>query len=110
MPAKTTKAKAAKKPAAKTPAKTSSAKQEAVEIVKVKGEELLRTVKGLIKEGNVRQISILDKAGKPIVIIPLTLGVVGAILAPSFAAIGAVAALVTKCTVKVERTNHKAKA
>ena len=73
------------------------------ETFQVKGEDLLQKVKALIKEGNVRQISIIDKKGRPIVVIPLTLGVVGALLAPPLAAIGAIAALVTECTIKVER-------
>lgn len=70
---------------------------------KVRGEDLLKKIKEIIKEGNVRQISILDKEGKTLIVVPLTLGVVGMILAPPLAAIGAIAALVTECTVKVER-------
>jgi len=69
----------------------------------VKGEELIAKVKELINEGNVRQISIIDKNGKTIIILPLTLGVVGAVLVPVLAAVGAIAALVTECTIKVER-------
>jgi hypothetical protein len=69
----------------------------------VKGEDLIARVKELINEGNVRQISIIDKNGKTIVILPLTLGVVGAVLVPVLAAVGAIAALVTECTIKVER-------
>ena len=69
----------------------------------VKGEELLGKIKELIKEGNVRRITIKDKNDKTIIVVPLTLGVVGAVLAPPLAAIGAVAALVTECTVSVER-------
>jgi len=80
--------------------RTSTKKQESFEI---RGEDLLKKVKELIKEGNVRRITILDKKGKEIVTIPLTIGVVGALLAPVLAAIGAIAALVTECTIKVER-------
>ena len=69
----------------------------------VKGEELIAKVKELINEGNVRQISIIDKNGKTIIILPLTLGVVGAVLVPVLAAVDAIAALVTECTIKVER-------
>lgn len=79
----------------------SSAKKE--ESFRINGEELLKKVKELIKEGNVRRITILDKKGKEIIVIPLTVGVVGALLAPVLAAVGAVAALVTECTIKVER-------
>lgn len=69
----------------------------------VRGEDLLKKVKEIIKEGNVRQISILDKEGRTIIVLPLTWGVVGAVLAPPLAAVGAIAALVTECTIKVER-------
>ena len=50
-----------------------------------------------------RRITILDKKGKEIIVVPLTVGVVGALLAPPLAAIGAIAALVTECTIRVER-------
>lgn len=69
----------------------------------VKGEELLAKVKAIINEGNVRKITIKDKKGKTIVILPLTIGVVGAVLVPVLAAVGAIAALVTECTISVER-------
>ena len=69
----------------------------------VKGEDLIKKVKGLINEGNIREISIADKNGRTIIVLPLTLGVVGAVLAPPLAAVGAIAALVTECTIKVER-------
>jgi hypothetical protein len=69
----------------------------------VKGEQLLKKIKELIEEGNVRKITIHDKAGKEIMSFPLTFGVVGAVLAPILAAVGAVAALVTECTISVER-------
>lgn len=70
---------------------------------KISGEELLGKVKHLIQEGNVRSITIINKDGKTIMELPLTIGVVGAVLAPVLAAVGAVAALVTECTIKVER-------
>ncbi|MBI4127869.1 MAG: DUF4342 domain-containing protein [Parcubacteria group bacterium] len=69
----------------------------------IKGEELLAKVKALIKEGNVRRISIKTKQGKVIAEFPLTIGVVGVVLAPIFAAVGALAALITECTITVER-------
>jgi hypothetical protein len=69
----------------------------------VAGEDLLRKVKEIIAEGNVRRISIKDKDGKSLVELPLTVGVVGAALAPVLAAVGAIAALVTECTITVER-------
>ena len=78
-------------------------KQKTAETIKVTGTGLLKKVKELIKEGNVRRISILDKKGKTIIVLPLTLGVVGAALALPLAAVGVIAALVTECTIKVER-------
>ena len=73
------------------------------EEIKVKGEQLVSKTKEILKEGNVRKISIKDKDGNVILSIPLTIGVVGAVLAPFLAAVGAVAALVTECTISVEK-------
>jgi hypothetical protein len=73
----------------------------------VKGEQLLKKIKELIEEGNVRKITIHDKAGKEMMSFPLTFGVVGAVFAPVLAAVGAVAALVTECTISVEREGEK---
>jgi phage-related minor tail protein len=70
---------------------------------KVQGKELLEKVKDLLKEGNIRKITIKDKNNNVILSIPLTFGIIGAVLAPVLAAIGAVAALVTECTISVER-------
>ncbi len=70
---------------------------------KINGEELLGKIKQLINEGNIRRITIKNKDGKSIVELPLTIGVVGAVIAPALAAVGAIAALVTECTVVVER-------
>jgi hypothetical protein len=78
-------------------------KENQRETFEVRGEELITKVKELIKQGNVRQISILNKEGKVLIALPLTVGVVGVLLAPTLAAIGAVAALVSECTIKVER-------
>lgn len=69
----------------------------------VNGEELLAKVKSLINEGNIRRIIIKDADGKTLVEFPVTIGVVGALFAPVLAAVGAIAALVTKCTIVVER-------
>jgi hypothetical protein len=70
---------------------------------KVKGEELLSKTKELIREGNVRRIKILNEEGKPLIDIPLTLGVVGALFAPQLVAVGAIAALMTHGTIVVEK-------
>ncbi len=74
-----------------------------VEEFRVKGDELLGRIKELIREGNVRRVTIKNADGKTMLEIPLTIGVVGALIAPVAAAIGAVAALVTECTVTVTR-------
>lgn len=71
---------------------------------RVNGEDLLGKVKNLIKEGNIRKVIIKDKDGKVVFEIPLTFGVVGALIAPQLAAIGALAALLTEATVVVEKT------
>jgi hypothetical protein len=76
---------------------------ESKESFTVQGEHLLQKVKDLIEEGNVSKISIHDKAGKEIMSFPLTIGVVGTVLAPVLAAVGALAALIGHCTITVER-------
>jgi hypothetical protein len=73
------------------------------ESFKINGENLLKKIKEIIAEGNIRKISIHDKEGKEIMNFPLTVGVVGALVAPALAAIGAVAALVGECTITVEK-------
>ena len=70
---------------------------------RVDGEELLRKIKNLINEGNIRRVIIKDKEGKVIFEIPLTFGVVGALIAPQLAAIGAIAARLGEATVVVEK-------
>jgi hypothetical protein len=70
---------------------------------KIKGEELLKKVKELIHEGNIRRIIIKNDKDKTIVEIPLTVGAIGAIVAPALAAIGTIAALIGKCTIIVEK-------
>jgi hypothetical protein len=69
----------------------------------VSGEEVVKKVKELIKAGNARKIIIKNEKGESVIEIPLTFGAVGAILLPTLAAIGAVAALLTKCTIVVVR-------
>jgi len=70
---------------------------------RVNGEELIARIKNLINEGNIRRVIIKDKEGKVVFEIPLTFGVVGALIAPQLAAIGAIAALLTEATVVVEK-------
>ena len=69
----------------------------------INGEKLLEKVKELIREGNIRKITITDKSGKELMTFPLTFGVVGTLIAPVLAAIGALAALIGECTITVER-------
>jgi len=69
----------------------------------VHGENLLNKLKELIKEGNIRKITIFDKGGKEVMSFPLTGGVMGAVFAPVLAAVGALAALIGECTITVER-------
>ena len=69
----------------------------------VNGEELLSKIKKLVHEGNIRKIIIKDKDGKVLIEFPLTIGVVGVVLLPTLAAVGAVAALVTEATIVVEK-------
>lgn len=78
--------------------------QKKEESFKVTGENLLQKVKELIEEGNVRKITIKDKNNKELLSFPLTLGVVGAVIAPVLAAVGALAALIGECTISVERS------
>jgi hypothetical protein len=67
------------------------------------GESLLKKVKELFAEGNIRKITITDKSGKEIMSFPMTVGVVGALVAPVLAAVGALAALIGECSITVER-------
>jgi hypothetical protein len=68
---------------------------------RVNGEEVLAKVKELIKEGSARRIIIKNELDEPIMEIPLAIGAVGALIAPALAAVGALAALVAKCTIVV---------
>ena len=71
---------------------------------RVEGEKLIAKIKELLHEGNIRRISIKDKEGKTVMEIPMTLGVVGVLLAPQLAAIGAIAALLSEATLVVEKS------
>lgn len=74
----------------------------------ISGDELLAKAKELIRQGNVRRLIIKNEEGRTLVEIPLTFGVIGAALLPIFAAIGAIAALATRCTIVVERQEDEA--
>jgi diacylglycerol kinase family enzyme len=74
-----------------------------MESFKMEGENLLKKVKELISEGNVRRITITDKEGKELMTFPVTIGVVAVVVAPVLAAVGALAAFIGECTITVER-------
>ena len=70
---------------------------------KLSGDEVVHKVKELLHEGNIRRIIIKNEEGRTMLEVPLTIGVVGAALLPVLAAIGALAAIATRCTLVVER-------
>jgi hypothetical protein len=70
---------------------------------KVSGEDISEKIKEIIKEGNARRIIIKNEDGESVAEFPLTVGAVGALIAPILAAVGAIAALLTKCTIVVEK-------
>ncbi len=76
---------------------------------KVKGEEIVEKVKQLIHEGNVRRLIIKDEDGKIYLEIPVTFGVIGALIAPMLAAVGAVAAMVANLKIEVIRNEEPEK-
>jgi hypothetical protein len=75
------------------------------ESFKVSGDEILNKIKEIIKEGNARKIIIKNDKEETIMEFPLTIGAIGVILAPIFAAVGTLAALATDCTIVVEKRN-----
>jgi len=76
------------------------------EEIHVSGEELISKIKELVHEGNIRRVIIKNEKGRTLMDIPLTLGVVGVLLVPQLAAVGAIAALMTKGTILVERVDE----
>ena len=78
-------------------------KRVRMEEFSVSGDELLGRVKDLIHGGNIRRITIKNAEGETLIEVPLTLGVVGAVLLPVWAALGAIAALVARLRIVVER-------
>ncbi|HLP30940.1 MAG TPA: DUF4342 domain-containing protein, partial [Geothrix sp.] len=73
---------------------------------KVDGGKVLDTIKDLIHQGNIRRIILKNESGKTLIEIPLTLGLVGAALLPVFAAVGALAAVVTRMVIVVEKADQ----
>jgi hypothetical protein len=70
---------------------------------KISGDEMLAKVRELVHEGNVRRLIIKSESGITLLEVPLTIGVIGAALLPVLAAVGALAAVATDCTIVVER-------
>lgn len=89
-------------PPADTPPQAGQAPH--VDEFSVTGDQVLEFLKKILHEGNIRRIVLRDESGKTLLEIPVTIGVVGVILLPAWAAIGAVAALVAKMTIVIERT------
>jgi len=79
------------------------------ESFKVSGDEILSKVKEIIKEGNARRIIIKNEKDEIIMEFPLTIGAIGVVLAPIFAAVGTLTALATHCTIIVEKRNGEDK-
>lgn len=83
-----------------------SEKKTWTEEIQTTGEELVGKIKELVHEGNIRRLIIKNEEGKTLIEVPLTLGVVGALLLPTLAAVGAIAALVADCTIVVEKVEE----
>jgi hypothetical protein len=75
------------------------------EYFRVSGDEILSKLKEIIKEGNARRIIIKNEKDETIMEFPVTIGAIGVVLAPVFAAVGTLAALAMKCTIIVEKKN-----
>jgi hypothetical protein len=78
------------------------------ESFKAEGVNVINKIKELIREGNVRRV-VIQHQGRSVAEFPLTAGVVGAVLAPVLAAIGALVALLQDCTIQVEREDRQDK-
>ncbi|MBN2390072.1 MAG: DUF4342 domain-containing protein [Anaerolineae bacterium] len=74
---------------------------------KIEGDKLVTKIKELMREGNIRRIIIKNEEGRPLIDIPLTFGVIGVLVAPQLAALGAIAALITHGTIVVEKVEEQ---
>jgi hypothetical protein len=79
-----------------------------LEEIKVAGLDLVEKIKQLIHEGNIHRVIIKTEDGHTLIEVPITLAAVGVIAAPVLAAVGAIAGMVTHCTVVVERREYGA--
>ncbi len=82
-------------------------KSSRTEEFKLSGEDIMNKLKELLKEGNIRKVTIKNKEDKVIAEFPLTIGVVGAVVLPVLASIGTIVALVSECTISVEKEEEK---
>ena len=73
---------------------------------RVAGDRVIAKIKELIREGNVRHVIIKNEEGNTLIEFPVTIGLAGALFMPVWAAVGAIAAVVTQCTIEVERTDE----
>jgi hypothetical protein len=78
------------------------------EEIHISGDMLVSKIKELVREGNIRRVVIKNEEDRTLVEFPVTVGVVGAVLVPQLAALGAVAALVARCTLVVEKVEEAA--
>jgi len=76
------------------------------ESFKVAADQLVDAIKQIVHEGNVRRV-IIKQDGRTVVEFPITVGVIGTVFAPMLAAAGAIAAVLTECTLEVERTKSE---
>ncbi len=83
-----------------------SEEQVKTEEVQFSGDKLIAKIKELLHEGNIRRLVIKNEEGKTLIDLPLTVGVVGSLLAPQLAAVGAIAALVSHGTIVVEKVEE----
>jgi len=79
--------------------------QQRIEEFEISGDKVIAKVKELLHAGNIRRITIKNEEGRTLIEIPLTVGLVVGVLAPVLAAVGAIAALSTRCFIVVERTD-----
>lgn len=98
------------RPDATAPGAAPESERTAREEFRVSGEAVVAKVKELVREGNVRRVTIKNDEGRTLLEIPLTIGVIGTVLLPVWAALGAMAALVANLTIAVERVERAAPA
>lgn len=84
----------------------STTEQVHTEEHKVAGDRLVERIKELVRQGNIRRVIVKNDEGKTLIEIPLTIGVVGAVLLPVWVALGAIAALAAQYTIEVEKTDE----